>query len=200
MIYLELFIGFLKVGLFSFGGAYAAIPLIRDVVLSYGWLDDSQLSNMIAISESTPGPIMINTATYIGSSQAGLLGAIIATITVALPAFVVIILVLAVLKYALKNKYVKEFFSGLKSGVIGIILATGIVFFVSSVINVDGLELSLDSFGTTVVKVFNNIEWKALIIALVLYVLYFAYKYIRKKNISPIVLIIVSAVCGIFIL
>ena len=80
MIYLDLFLGFLKVGLFAFGGAYGAIPLIRDVVLSYGWLSDEALAYMIAVSESTPGPIMVNLATYVGSSQAGLIGAIIATV------------------------------------------------------------------------------------------------------------------------
>ena len=73
MIYLELFLGFLKVGCFAFGGAYGAIPLIRDVVLSYGWLSDETLTYMIAVSESTPGPIMVNLATYVGSSQAGML-------------------------------------------------------------------------------------------------------------------------------
>ena len=67
MILLELFIGFLKVGCFAFGGAYGAIPLIREVVLSYGWIGEEELSYMIAVSESTPGPIMINMATYIGS-------------------------------------------------------------------------------------------------------------------------------------
>ena len=85
MILLELFIGFLKVGCFAFGGAYGAIPLIRDVVLSYGWLDDEMLTYMIAVSESTPGPIMVNLATYVGSSQAGILGSLIATLAVVLP-------------------------------------------------------------------------------------------------------------------
>ena len=65
MIYLELLLGFLKVGCFTFGGAYSAIPLIRDVVLSYSWLSDEELSYMIAVSESTPGPIMVNLATYV---------------------------------------------------------------------------------------------------------------------------------------
>lgn len=82
MIYLDLLIGFLEVGLFSFGGAYAAIPLIRDVVISHGWMDDEMLSYMIAVSESTPGPIMVNLATYVGSNKGGLLGAFIATTAV----------------------------------------------------------------------------------------------------------------------
>ena len=87
MIYWELLTGFLKVGCFSFGGAYAAIPLIRDVVLSYGWLTDESLTDMIAVSESTPGPIMVNLATYVGASKAGIPGAVIATLASILPAF-----------------------------------------------------------------------------------------------------------------
>ena len=94
MIYLDLFLGFLKVGLFSFGGAYGAIPLIRDVVLSRGWLEDDRLTDMIAVSESTPGPIMVNLATYVGSSQAGFPGALTATAAVVLPAFTVILLLM----------------------------------------------------------------------------------------------------------
>lgn len=70
MIYLDLVLGFLKVGLFAFGGAYAAIPFIREVVLSYGWLSEDMISNIIAVSESTPGPIMVNMATYVGSAKA----------------------------------------------------------------------------------------------------------------------------------
>lgn len=85
MIYLDLLFGFLRVGCFAFGGAYGAIPLIRDVVLSYGWMTDEALTYMIAISESTPGPIMVNLATYVGSSQGGLLGAIIATLRLSFP-------------------------------------------------------------------------------------------------------------------
>ena len=95
MILLELFFGFLKVGCFAFGGAYGAIPLIRDVVLSYGWLDDEMLTYMIAVSESTPGPIMVNLATYVGNSQAGILGSLVATIAVVLPSFIIIGIILA---------------------------------------------------------------------------------------------------------
>ena len=125
MIYLELLLGFLRVGLFAFGGAYGAIPLIRDVVLSYGWLDEEMLSYMIALSESTPGPIMVNLATYVGNTQAGLPGAIIATLAVVLPSFVIILLVMALLKTLLKNPYVQAILRGLKPCIIGIILATG---------------------------------------------------------------------------
>ena len=125
MIYLNLFFGFLKVGCFAFGGAYAAIPLIRDIVLSYGWLSDEMLTYMIAVSESTPGPIMVNLATYVGTSQAGVIGALIATFAVVLPSFIIILLVTAILSKAIKNKYVQVVLRGVKPCMIGIILATG---------------------------------------------------------------------------
>ena len=98
MIYLELFVGFLKVGCFAFGGAYGAIPLIRDIVLSYGWLSDEMLTYMIAVSESTPGPIMVNLATYVGSEKAGILGSLIATFAVILPSFIIVLLITVLLK------------------------------------------------------------------------------------------------------
>ena len=126
MIYLDLFLGFLKVGCFAFGGAYGAIPLIRDVVMSYGWLNEEMLTYMIAVSESTPGPIMVNLATYIGSSQAGFLGSVMATLAVVLPSFLIILLVTVLLKTALKNPYVQAVLRGLKPCVIGIVLATGV--------------------------------------------------------------------------
>lgn len=97
MIYWDLFLGFLKVGCFTFGGAYSAIPLIRDVVRSYGWLSDEILTYMIAVSESTPGPIIVNLATYVGNSQAGFWGAVLATLAVVMPSFFVILLIMGVL-------------------------------------------------------------------------------------------------------
>ena len=87
----------LKVGCFTFGGAYSAIPLIRDVVRSYGWLSDEILTYMIAVSESTPGPIIVNLATYVGNSQAGFWGAVLATLAVVMPSFFVILLIMGVL-------------------------------------------------------------------------------------------------------
>ena len=83
----ELFLTFMKIGMFTFGGGYASIPLIRDVVMSYGWLSEDMLTYMIAVSESTPGPIMVNLATYVGITQAGMPGAFVATFAVVLPAF-----------------------------------------------------------------------------------------------------------------
>ena len=181
MMYLELLIGFLEVGCFSFGGAYAAIPLIRDVVLSYGWLDDEMLTYMIAVSESTPGPIMVNMATYVGSSQAGILGAFIATFAVVLPAFIIILLIMVLLKTALKNPYVQAVLGGLKPCVIGIILAMGAYMILKNGIIVEENALAL----------------RPLILTLVLGAIYFGSKKIWKGGMSPILLILLSAVAGI---
>ncbi|WP_024865562.1 chromate transporter [Butyrivibrio sp. FCS014] len=181
MIYFDLFIGFLEVGLFSFGGAYAAIPLIRDVVMAHGWLDDEMLSYMIAISESTPGPIMVNMATYVGSEKGGLLGAAIATFAVVLPAFIIILLLMAVLNHFLQNGYVKAALSGLKPCIIGIILVTGIFMIVRNC----GLmpRYSIDVLTTALTG----------LIALI----YFGSRKALKKGLNPIALICLSAIVGV---
>ena len=184
MIYLDLFIGFLKVGCFAFGGAYGAIPLIRDVVMSYGWLSEEMLTYMIAVSESTPGPIMVNLATYIGSSQAGILGAILATLAVVLPSFLIILLVPALLKTLIKNKYVQAILRGLKPCVIGIVLATGIFMVLSN------------CFGRLSALTVN---WQAIITTALLLAAIFGYKHFAKKKLSPIMLIVISAVIGIIV-
>ena len=184
MIYLNLFLGFLKVGCFAFGGAYGAIPLIRDVVMSYGWLSDEMLTYMIAVSESTPGPIMVNLATYIGSNQAGFLGAVIATLAVVLPSFLIILLVTASLKTALKNKYVQAILRGLKPCVIGIVLATGIYMVSGN---------CLGAFSAI------KVNMQAIIITVLLFAAMFVYKHFAKKKLSPIILIIVSAIAGVVV-
>ena len=184
MIYLDLFIGFLTVGLFSFGGAYAAIPLIRDVVLSYGWLDSDAITNMIAISESTPGPIMVNLATYVGSSKGGVLGGIIATLAVILPAFFIILLIMGLLKKSLKNKYVQAVLGGLKPCIIGIIAATGSYMILNNIIPSLYAE--------------TPVFWPLLITAF-LAAIYYGSRGIAKKKMTPIMLIVVSAVLGVII-
>lgn len=179
MIYWELLLGFLQVGCFAFGGAYGAIPLIRDVVLSHGWLNDETLTYMIAISESTPGPIMVNMATYIGSSQGGLPGAVIATVAVVLPAFCIILLVMVLLNSILDHPYAKAVLRGLKPCIIGIILATGAEMILAN---------CLPSFAP---------DWKALGLTVVLAAILFGSKYGLKKKFSPISLICIAAVLGI---
>jgi len=187
MIYLDLFIGFLKVGLFSFGGAYAAIPLIRDVVLSYGWLDEEAIAYMIAVSESTPGPIMVNLATFVGSTQGGVLGSALATLAVILPAFVIIIVLTSLLKNFIENKYVKAVLGGLTPCVIGIVLAMGITMLVNNVLAA-GTSFALDL--------------RAVITTAVLAAVMYGSKPILKKfnkKMSPILFIVIAAVVGLVI-
>ena len=182
MIYLELLIGFLEVGCFSFGGAYAAIPLIRDVVLRYGWISEEMLTDMIAVSESTPGPIMVNLATYVGTSQAGIPGAIIAMLASVLPAFLIILLIMAVMKKALDNKYVKAVMRGLQACVIGVITAVGCFMLYQNAV----LPLTAEPA-----------DFRPLILAGVLALVYFGSRKVMKKGLSPIMLIGISACRGI---
>lgn len=179
MIFLELFLGFLKVGCFTFGGGYAAIPLIRDVVLDYGWLTEDRIAYMIAVSESTPGPIMVNMATYVGSSQAGLFGAALATFAVVLPSFVIILAVMLLLKAFLKNPNVKAVLGGMQPCVIGIILATGAYLTLRSCFPGGGVDV------------------RACAIAAILGILVILGKTKKKRNYSPIQLILLSAALGI---
>lgn len=176
MIYLELLLGFLQVGCFAFGGAYAAIPLIRDVVLSYGWITEEKLSYMIAIAESTPGPIMVNLATYIGSEQGGVLGAAIATTAVILPAFFIMILAVVVLNKAIKNRYVQATLAAITPCIIGIIFATG-------------AEMTIHALT----------GWWEIILGGVLAVILFGSRFVLKKKISTIAFIGISAVLGILV-
>ena len=192
MIYFDLFLGFLKVGLFSFGGAYGAIPVIQEVVTSNKWISDETFAYLLAISESTPGPIMVNTATYIGNEvgrQAygplgGLLGAIIATVTVCLPAFIIILLLSMILKNFIKNQYVQAVLSGIKPCIIGIIVATGLHMIIENAF----------AYGYTIPQ-----NWQSFTIMAVVVVAMFIYYKIKKKNISPILLIAVSALSGIVV-
>ncbi len=189
MIFLDLFLGFLKVGCFTFGGGYAAIPLIRDVVLSYGWLSDDTLAYMIAVSESTPGPIMINLATYVGSTVGrttgvvgGVVGAVIATFAVVLPAFIIILLIMAALGALMNNKYVRAVLDGVKPCVIGIIFSTGLYMIISNFTTADGKPY---------------VDWRATLIAAVLTAVILISKPVFKRKVSPIALILVSAFLGI---
>lgn len=179
MIYLDLILGFLRVGLFTFGGGYAAIPLIRDVALSYGWLTEEQLAYMIAVSESTPGPIMVNLATYVGSSQCGMLGAAVSNVAVVTPSFCIILLILVVLKNLLKNPYVQAMLGGMQPCVIGIILATGV-------------QMTLKGCMPE-----GSMDIRAVIIGLLMAALVVAGKKLLKKKLSAIQLIGISAVLGI---
>lgn len=181
MILLELFLTFFKVGCFTFGGGYAAISLIRDAVLEHGWLTEESLAYMIAVSESTPGPIMVNMATYVGSSQGGALGALLATLAVVLPSFCIILLIMALMKNIIKNVWVQTMLAGMQPCIIGIILAAGV-------------NLSLKA-------IVPDGQWdlRAAAIGLVLVGFLWIRKKMGKKKTSPIQLILLSGILGMVV-
>ena len=161
------------------------IPLIKEVVLKYEWLTEAQFSDFIGVCESTPGPIAINMATFVGSSKAGILGAAVATLGVVLPSFIIILLVASILKKLINNKYVERALTGIKAVVVGLILATGI----TSLLQRCGYE-SLTSF---------HIDYTSIIIFSILVILYFIYKKIAKKKMSAVLIIIIAALLGLAI-
>ena len=183
---LDLFLTFLKIGTVSFGGGYAMRPLLTDEVLIHGCLTETEILNFIAVSESTPGPIAINMATFIGSSQAGLWGSVLATLGVVLPAFCIMLLIASVIGGLMKFAGVKAFLNGVRPVVTGLITATGVWLFLSVIISLK--------------NVYNPIsfDYKALIIFGIVAIINTIYKKFKKKNFSVIYLIIISAVLGIF--
>lgn len=187
MIYLQLFLTFLEVGAVSFGGGYGMISLIREKCLSYGWLTDNELMNFIAVSESTPGPIAVNMATFVGSSQGGILGALCATLGVVLPSFIIILLVAAVITKLLKYAGVKAVINGIKPVIVGLILATAVTMFLSVVFAINNVQSFSETF---------SFDWRALIIFSVVAIIALVWKIWKNKSISPIILIIVSAGLG----
>ena len=184
MIYLELFLTFLQVGAFSFGGGYGMISLIREKVLMYGWLTEEEMLNMIAVAESTPGPIAVNMATFVGSAQGGFLGALLATLGVVLPSFIIILIIATLIRNFLKYKGVQAFIGGIRPCVIGLILATAITMLMSTVIGFSGI-------GDTFV-----IDFKGIIIFAILIAISVIAKLAIKKKPSPILMILISAELG----
>lgn len=183
-ILLDLFLTFLKIGAVSFGGGYAMIPLVKDEVLSHGWLAESEVINFVAVSESTPGPFAINMATFVGATQGGFFGALLATLGVVLPAFVIILIVASIVKGLLKFAGVQAFLDGVRPVVIGLIIATGLSLAFSVIINVNKLG---DAF---------YFDWKAAVIFAIVAITAIVYKKIKKEKISVIWLILLSAVLG----
>lgn len=183
-VLLDLFLTFLKIGVVSFGGGYAMIPILTDEVVSHGWLTNSEIMNFIAVSESTPGPIAINMATFVGASQGGFLGAMLATLGVVLPAFVIILIIAALIRGLMKFAGVKAVLGGIRPVVVGLIVATGITMCLSVI-------LSLETVYQPI-----SFDFRALIVFASVAAIHIIYKKIRKKSISPIILIIISAVLG----
>ena len=179
MILLKLFLTFLKIGAFTFGGGYAMLPLIQQEVIKNEWLSQEQLIDFVAISESTPGPFAVNVSTFIGSQTGGIVGALCATFGVVLPSFVIILLVAKTYDRFKSSQIVSGAMLGLKGTVVGLIGATVI----STAISVFKLS-DVMSFGIQeIISVF--------IMGVDLYLLI--------KKVNPIIIIIGSAVLGIIV-
>ena len=188
MLYLTLFLEFLKIGLFTFGGGYAMIPLIKEVVLKHGWLSEEQFLNMIGVSEVTPGPIAINMATYVGSTQGGILGAVLCTLGVVLPAFIIMLLISILLKKVIKNKYVQSSLNGIKFVAVALIASSALTLFADVMFPYNLGQNASITFNTTAIKIF------ILIVAG-----YFLLKILLKKKPGPIRIIIMSAIIGLMV-
>lgn len=187
MIYWQLFYVFFTIGLFTFGGGYAMIPLIRDEVVDRGWLTDAGVIHFIAVSESTPGPFAINIATFIGTEQGGFWGAVVATLGVVLPSFIVILLVAALFTTIAKNRYVQAAMDGIRPVVVGLIASTA-AFLILGIVWSEFPLVEQASFNRT-----------GLVLLIDLGSLYFIYGKVRKKSMHPIVLIVVAAIFGMLI-
>ncbi len=191
MIYLQLFWEFFKAGLFAIGGGMATIPFLYDISDTTGWFTHNDLANMIAVSESTPGPIGVNMATYVGfitgmkdgNVITALLGAVTATLGLVTPSVIIILIIAAVLKSFRNSRLIDNAFYGLRPASTGLIAAAGITVVMSNLVTI-----AEHSFA---------VNWKGLALALVLWLLTNVVK--QTKKLHPIVFIGFSAVVGILL-
>lgn len=180
MIYLQLFLSFLQIGAFSFGGGYAAMPMIQgQVVDARGWLTIGEFTDLITISQMTPGPIAVNSATFVGLRVAGFMGAVAATIGCILPSCIIVsVLAWVYLKYR-KMSVMQEILRSLRPAVVAMIASAGLIIIVSSFW---GTEETISAAGF---KIQN-----AVIFAAALFLL-------KKKNMSPVLVMVLAGVCEV---
>ena len=193
-LYLRLFFEFFKTGLFAVGGGMATIPFLYNMAETTGWFTSMDVDNMIAVGESTPGPIGVNMATYVGYITGGnagglpfaILGAVVATLGLVTPSIIVILIIASFLKSFRDNRYVDSAFYGLRPASTGLIAAAGLSVVVSNLFFSDALA---QGFSLAVVN------WKGWVLAIVLWVL--TNKVKQTKKLHPILFILASAVVGI---
>jgi chromate transporter len=184
MEFFELFYTFFYIGIVTFGGGYAMLPLIQSTVLSKGWMPHEQLVDFVAISESTPGPFAINIATYIGAERCGVLGSVCATLGVVMPSFIVILLVARIYEKFNSNKIVKGVMTGLKPAVIGLIA--------SAVLSIGKTVLIPDVKN---IKAIGEIFTTELLCSVIIFAI--GLFLILKKKAHPILVVALSAILGI---
>lgn len=185
MSLLMLFLTFLKIGVISFGGGYGMISVMRDEVVGKGLLSETEFLDIIGVAESTPGPIAVNMATFVGSTQYGFLGALLCTLGVVIPSFVIILLIAAIFSNLLKKAPVQAALSGIRPIVVGLILATGTTTLLSGL-------FGISTFGDTVKG-----DYRGIGILLILVLIGILIKKIAKKKMQPILAVGISALLGI---
>ena len=186
MLYLRLFWEFFKTGLFAVGGGMATLPFLYSMSDTTGWFSHAQLADMIAVSESTPGPIGVNMATYVGFSAAGIPGAVVATLGLIAPSIIIILIIARVLAAFRQNKYVDAAFYGLRPCSVGLIAAAGLL-----VVKIALFDVELYRQTGVLMKLFNI---KAILLAAVLIVLT---RYVKPlKKLHPVFFILGSAAVG----
>lgn len=183
MIYLLLFIEFFKIGLFSIGGGLATLPFLYYLVDTYGWITPEELLNMIAVAESTPGPIGINTATFVGYQVGGFWGGIVATLGIVTPSIIIIVLIAYYFMKFSEQPTVRAGFNGVRPAVVGLIAAAGYEVVKISLLNTEHFVDTLDFL--------NVLNYKALVFfSAILFIIY------RFKK-HPIIYIIIGGLIGI---
>ncbi len=187
MIYLRLFWEFFKVGLFSVGGGLATLPFLYSLGAKTGWFSTADVANMLAVSESTPGPIGVNMATYAGFDCAGVLGGVVATLGLVTPSVIVIVLIAMALQAFRTNKYVDAAFYTLHPASTGLIAAAGWSVFALVLVNLDAYRASYH-FA-------DLLQWKNLILFAVIWVLTNLVKPLKKLH--PVVFLALAAAVGI---
>ena len=187
MIYLRLFWEFFKVGLFSIGGGLATLPFLYSLGAKTGWFGTADVANMLAISESTPGPIGVNMATYVGFDCGGVLGGVIATLGLVTPSVIVIVLIAMALQAFRTNRYVNAAFYTLRPASTGLIAAAGWSVFLLVLVNLDAYRASY--------QLADLIQWKNLILFAGIWVLTNLVKPLKKLH--PVVFLALAAVVGI---
>ena len=187
MIYLRLFWEFFKVGLFSVGGGLATLPFLYSLGAKTGWFSTADVANMLAVSESTPGPIGVNMATYVGFDCGGVLGGVVATLGLVTPSVIVIVLIAMALQAFRTNKYVDAAFYTLHPASTGLIAAAGWSVFALVLVNLDAYRVSY--------QLADLLQWKNLLLFAVIWVLTNLVKPLKKLH--PVVFLALAAVVDI---
>ncbi len=186
MMYLQLFLAFFKTGLFAIGGGLATLPFLYEISETYGWFSAGDIANMLAISESTPGPIGVNMATYAGFITAGVPGGIVATASLVLPSVIIVLIIAGFMSKYRDNRFVNAAFLGLRPAVVGLILVAFIEVLKASVLHVDAFLASR--------QIGNLFDIPTILLMAAMYALMHFW-----KKLHPIVLILIGAAAGILL-